>query len=498
MIFGVSPLIPSAAQENRSSREWLPARADKLPRWRGFNLLEKFRLGSGRKPFREDDFRLISQLGFNFVRLPMDYRLWIIDGDWGRFDEATLREIDQAVEWGKQYGIHVMLNFHRAPGYTVAKPPEPTDLWTNVETQRVCARHWGTFAKRYRGIPNERLSFNLMNEPSRIDPKVYYEVAKKLVAAVRAEDPERLIVADGYQWGQIPCLEMAELRIAQATRGYAPGAISHYMATWAGGEKYALPTWPRYEAPGVLYAPGKKELTGPLVIEGPLPAGRIRLKIRDVCQTSKLVLAADGVILAEKLYRTGAGEGPWKQSVFKPEHKIYVCRYDEYLVVPLPAGAKQIQVSLPSGDWLEVSELGFLPAQPGRQYCTLALNTEWGHRPDTLHYVVDGQDGAFTTANVQDRRWLWNKMIEPWKAAETQGIGVMVGEFGAFNKTPHDVTLRWMEDCLANWRQADWGWALWNFRGPFGVLDSGRTDVLYEDLEGHKLDRKMLDLLQLY
>ena len=60
----------------------------------------------------------------------------------------------------------------------------------------------------------------------------------------------------------------------------------------------------------------------------------------------------------------------------------------------------------------------------------------------------------------------------------------MVGEWGAFNKTPHDVSLRWAEDCLSNWQKAGWGWALWNFRGSFGILDSGRTDVQYEDSPG--------------
>ena len=74
----------------------------------------------------------------------------------------------------------------------------------------------------------------------------------------------------------------------------------------------------------------------------------------------------------------------------------------------------------------------------------------------------------------------------------------MVGEFGCHHKTPHDVTLAWMEDCLANWQRADWGWALWNFRGSFGILDSQRQDVQYEEFQGHQLDRKMLDLLQQY
>ena len=40
------------------------------------------------------------------------------------------------------------------------------------------------------------------------------------------------------------------------------------------------------------------------------------------------------------------------------------------------------------------------------------------------------------------------------------------------------------------------GYALWNFRGSFGILDSGRTDIALEDWHGHKLDRRLLTLLQ--
>ena len=36
---------------------------------------------------------------------------------------------------------------------------------------------------------------------------------------------------------------------------------------------------------------------------------------------------------------------------------------------------------------------------------------------------------------------------------------------------------------------------MWEFRGSFGIIDSGRADVDYEDFRGHKLDRKLLDLL---
>ena len=47
---------------------------------------------------------------------------------------------------------------------------------------------------------------------------------------------------------------------------------------------------------------------------------------------------------------------------------------------------------------------------------------------------------------------------------------------------------------LARWKKADWGWSSWNLRGAFGVLDSGRNDVAYEEFKGRKLDRRMLEL----
>jgi endoglucanase len=97
---------------------------------------------------------------------------------------------------------------------------------------------------------------------------------------------------------------------------------------------------------------------------------------------------------------------------------------------------------------------------------------------------------------VCDRQWLFREYIEPWKKLESRGVGVHVGESGAYNKTPHHVALDWMRDLLGLWKDAGWGWAMWNFRGGVGILDSGRKDVAYEDFRGHKLDRKLLALLQ--
>jgi len=75
-----------AGEAEISASEEVKRLARRLPRWRGFNLMEKISADSimrahadplpGNQPFREQDFEWIAELGFDFVRLPMDYHCW--------------------------------------------------------------------------------------------------------------------------------------------------------------------------------------------------------------------------------------------------------------------------------------------------------------------------------------------------------------------------------------------------------------------------------------
>jgi endoglucanase len=318
-----------------------------VPAWRGFNLLEKY-LAARQGPFVERDFEWMAQWQFDFARLPMDYRAWTDAKDPARVDDRVLAEIDQAIEWGRRYGVHVSLNLHRAPGYCVNPPPEPLDLWTSGAAQAQFTEQWRRFAERYRGIPPEHLSFDLVNEPGSVEEPVYVGVMSLAIEAIRAADQGRLIFVDGLRWGREPVLSLAGSGVAQSTRGYDPMEISHHRAHWSGwSDRWPQPAWP---------------------------------------------LGAD---------------------------------------------------------------------RRGRRW---------------------------------DRERYRAARIRPWQELERRGAGVHVGEWGCFNRTPHDVTLAWMRDLLALWREAGWGWALWNLRGSFGIVDSGRQDVTYERFDRHELDRAMLEL----
>ena len=94
-----------------------------------------------------------------------------------------------------------------------------------------------------------------------------------------------------------------------------------------------------------------------------------------------------------------------------------------------------------------------------------------------------------------NRERLRTELIAKWRPLIDLGAPVHVGEWGCVPQTPHEVCLAWMGDLLSLWKEAGWGWSMWNLRGGFGIVDSGRSDVRYEDFRGHKLDRKMLELL---
>ena len=362
--------------------------ARKLPRWRGFNLLEKFIASEQNAPFREADFAWIAEWGFDFVRLPMSYYCWSDPHDWKLIREPIMKEIDQALALGRRHGIHVCMNFHRAPGYSVDRSvQEPFNLWTDAEALEACVYHWRHFAARYKDVPNSALSFDLLNEPGLVtekqflDDATYFRVVKALVEGIRAESPDRLIIADGLAWGNVPSPMLAPLGIAQSTRGYQPLPVSHWKAEWIdGATQWPAPTWP-------------------------LP------------ETAAMAAADRGQIESFR-------------QVFKGN----------------PIFAKLADDPVLEKDW--------------------------------------------------NRERIQHQLIRPWQELEAMGVGVHVGEFGAHHFTPHAVALAWMHDLLDAWKTAGWGWALWNFRGTFGVLDSERTDVKYEDFRGHQLDREMLELLR--
>jgi hypothetical protein len=145
-----------------------------------------------------------------------------------------------------------------------------------------------------------------------------------------------------------------------------------------------------------------------------------------------------------------------------------------------------------------IPELAHLPiAQSCRGYYPHIIShykAGWVYKPEQIKKLpplkYPGQVGG---------QYLGRQMLEefyaPWIKLMQSGVGVHCGECGCYIETPHDIFLAWFGDVLDILGSNGIGFGLWSFKGAFGILDSGRKDVDYEDWFGHKLDRKLLDLL---
>jgi len=241
-----------------------------LPRWKGFNLLDYFspnpRHGYARTT--EDDLKWMVDWGFDFIRFPMAYPRYvkfdrsrpIRPEEIYQIDEEEVARIEALVRKAQDHGLHVSLNLHRAPGYCVnAGFQEPYSLWEDEEAQKAFCFHWGMWAERFKDVSRERISFDLVNEPSTredmndqhsgrspVPGPVYRKIAETALETIRQHNPNHLVVADGNDVGSAVIPEITDLDIAQSCRGYYPHYISHYRAPWVfkNPEEAPAPVWP--------------------------------------------------------------------------------------------------------------------------------------------------------------------------------------------------------------------------------------------------------------
>lgn len=231
-----------------------------LPRWRGFNLQYLYRSGGEPNLPDEDHFRWIAGWGFDFVRIPMSYRNWlqrksrahelITPEDAFAIDESVLAHVDDIVTYGQRHGLHVCLSFHHAPGYRVGKNvQEPFVLWRDRAAVEAFTFHWDLFARRYRDVPTDRLSFNLFNEApwpnDDFNGAVYRHAVTPAIEAIRRSRADRLIIADGAGAGNLSVPELAPLGVHQSVHCYIPGNLSHYRVDWMKERTdWPEPRWP--------------------------------------------------------------------------------------------------------------------------------------------------------------------------------------------------------------------------------------------------------------
>ena len=463
---------------------------------KGFNLLGKFDVSWSNKGFTEKEFIVIQDLGFNFVRLPLDYRTYTLTGNWNYFIESQLAKIDQVIEWGNKYDVHVCINLHRAPGYCVNEAGnlpanQQLDLWTDTVAQNTFVNHWLMFAERYKDISPDKVSFNLVNEPSDVVEEVYVSVMNKAIKAIHEITPNRVIFVDGLGFGRGLLLSLKDKpNIAQSIHSYDPFQLTHYKASWVNGSSdWPVPQWPMLSISNFLYGPWKSEFKSPLVIEGNFESGtEIIVNVLQVSIESTLSIKAGNKSILSKKFVCGAELGDDFTKINKTEWGYQNISNKDFSVI-LSEGASSISFENSAGDWMTLNSISIKNGDNVKTY-QLSDNS-WGRKQET--YKMD-ENGVLKTIDGGDLL-PFKDYTEIVEMSELHNIPIMVQEFGVHNETPHKVAVDFLADLSSFFRENNLGWALWNLTGSFGILNSSRSDCPYEYYQGYQLDRDMLDAL---
>lgn len=222
----------------------------------GFNAQWAFSIGRNEKPLEPNRRMLdfMTQYGFNFLRIPIDYRFWmesVTPQKIGAINHTFLDIIDRYVEESIARGIHISINLHRAPGYVITGwETEATNLWEDAIAQDAFELLWREAAMRYRGLHPTKMSFDLVNEPPDIGQRGFTRdkhqaLIRRIHASIREIDPQRLVVINGLAGGHLAMPELADLDAIHSGRGYQPMLVSHYKAEWwEGSIGMPVPTYP--------------------------------------------------------------------------------------------------------------------------------------------------------------------------------------------------------------------------------------------------------------
>ena len=119
-----------------------------MPRY-GFNFQWMSSAQSKARPGLPDEKALdfLAEFGFNFVRVPTDYRFWTKNFDYFQPDETVFELIDRYVTACQARGLQLCLNLHRAPGYCInGNELEKHNLWLDSSAQAAFVFVWETFA----------------------------------------------------------------------------------------------------------------------------------------------------------------------------------------------------------------------------------------------------------------------------------------------------------------------------------------------------------------
>ncbi len=183
----------------------------------------------------EPDFEKIALLGFDHVRLPIDYN--ILENDDCSFKKSGFERIDWALAMGSKYELNTVIDLHKTAGYSFDYYGESeSGFFDSQQLQERFYCLWEEVARHY-GKHSQNVAFELLNE---VTDKEYIDewnrISNECIKRIREIAPDTMIFVGSYHNNSAPAV--ADLtapyddKVIYNFHCYEPLKFTHQGAYW--------------------------------------------------------------------------------------------------------------------------------------------------------------------------------------------------------------------------------------------------------------------------